>query len=110
MGAPVGNQNAAKGKQWLAAIERALERLGDPSIDPDKPIERTPKMKALDELADAFVRKIKAEGDLGFYKEFGDRLDGKPKQQIEASGPEGGPIESSLTVSFVDAGRVSEQA
>lgn len=110
MGAPAGNKNAAKSKQWMAAIERALERLGDASIDPDKPIERTPKMKTLDALAEAFVKKLQADGDLGFYKEFGDRLDGKPTQQTEISGPEGGPVEASLTVQFVDAGGVPEQA
>jgi hypothetical protein len=82
MSAPLGNQNAAKAKQWSAAIERALERMGDPSVDPDQPVERTPKMKALDTLADQFVAKIAADQDLGFYKEFADRLDGKPAQAI----------------------------
>jgi hypothetical protein len=101
-GAPVGNHNAAKGKQWMAAIERALERMGDPSINPDVPIARSPRMKALDALADAFVRKLDAEQDLGFFREFGDRLDGKPKQQIEASGIDGGPI--TLSVTSDDAG------
>lgn len=88
MGAPLGNQNGAKGKQWAAAIERALARKGDPSIDPDVPIERTPKMKALDALAEAFVAKVESEKDLGFFKELGDRLEGKPAQAV--TGPEGG--------------------
>jgi hypothetical protein len=110
MGAPVGNRFAAKAKQWQAAIERALERMGDPSVNPDQPVERTPKMKTLDALAEAFVKKMQAEGDLGFFKEFGDRLDGKPTQQTEISGPDGGAVESSLTVTFVDASGVSEQA
>lgn len=108
-GAPLGNQNAAKAKQWIAAIERALERRGDPAINPDVPIARAPKMRALDELADKFVAKV-AEADLPFFKEFGDRLDGKPTQQTEISGPDGGAIEQSLTVQFVDAGGVPEQA
>lgn len=97
MPAPIGNQNAAKAKQWTAAIERALERLGDPKADPDKPIERTPKMRALDELADTFVLAAKAgpsyeKGDpwLGVVKEFGDRLDGKAAQAIV--GADGGDL------------------
>jgi len=81
MGAPAGNQNAAKAKLWSAAIERALERMGDPSIDPDTPIARTPKIKALDLLADQFVSKT-ADGDLAFFREFGDRIEGKPAQAI----------------------------
>jgi hypothetical protein len=32
------------------------------------------------------------DGDIQAMKEIGDRLDGKPKQQIEASGEGGGPI------------------
>lgn len=92
MGAPFGNQHAAKAKQWTAAIERALERLGDPSIDPDSPTPRSPRAKALDEMADLFVTRIK--GDTGFqgFREFGDRLDGKPSQQIVHAGDEDQPL------------------
>ena len=85
-GAPEGNQNAAKARQWAAAIERALERRGDPSIDPDVPFERTPRMKALDALAESFIAKLDLEKDLGFYKEFGDRLDGKAAQGVIVAG------------------------
>ena len=99
MAAPVGNQNAAKAKQWAAAIERALERLGAPGINPDEPIERTPKMKALDQLADKFVEKVNA-GELPFFREFGDRLDGKPAQALEHSGPDGSEIQTSIHVKF----------
>lgn len=91
MAAPQGNQNAAKAKQWTAAIERALERMGDPSIDPDSPIPRAPKAKAMDELADTFVRGVKA-GELPFFREFGDRIDGKPSQQLEHTGAGGGSM------------------
>lgn len=93
MGAPVGNQFAAKAKQWAAAIERALERRGDPTIDPDKPVPRTPKMRALDDLAEKFLARTESEAT-GFqgFKELGDRLDGKPTQQTEISGPDGGAI------------------
>lgn len=91
MGAPAGNQHAAKAKQWTAAIERALERRGNPNIDPDSPIERTPKMKALDELADRFIDAVAypSNGMQGF-KELGDRLEGKVTQPI--SGADGGDL------------------
>jgi hypothetical protein len=80
MAAPLGNQNGAKGKQWSAAIERAIERMGDPTIDPDVPIARTPKAKGLDMLAERFLKEVES-GMVGF-KELGDRLDGKPAQTI----------------------------
>ena len=99
MAAPVGNQNAAKAKQWSAAIERALERMADPSIKPDEPVARTPKMKALDQLADTFVQKVSA-GELSFFREFGDRMEGKPTQALEHSGPDGAEIQTSINVKF----------
>lgn len=91
-GAPIGNQNAAKAKQWTAAIERALTRRGDPNINPDSPVERTPKMKALDDLADKFIEQVAlpSNGMQGF-KELGDRLEGKPALAI--TGPDGGPVQ-----------------
>ncbi len=81
MGAPVGNQNAAKAKLWHAAILRALEKRGGGD-----------RAKAMDELAEKLLDAV-ATGDLQALKEFGDRIDGKPAQVIEASGPEGGPIQ-----------------
>lgn len=77
MGAPAGNQNAAKAKKWAAAIERAVERLADPDIDPDVPVPRTAAMKGFDMLADAFVSSYMRDNPIAFYKEFGDRIDGK---------------------------------
>ncbi len=93
-GAPEGNQNAAKARQWSAAIERALERRGDPKINPDSPIERTPRMKALDALADSFIAKLDSEKDLGFYKEFADRLDGKAAQGVIVAGDPDNPLKT----------------
>lgn len=71
MGAPLGNQNAAKAKIWHAAIMRALERR--------KPANE--RIQAIDELADKLLDLV-ATGDLSALKEFGDRLDGKPAQAI----------------------------
>lgn len=92
MAAPLGNQNAAKAKVWSAAVERAIERLGNPDLNPDEPFERSPKMKGLDALADKFVAGASA-GDLGFFKEMGDRLDGKAAQSTELTGANGGAIQ-----------------
>lgn len=70
MGAPAGNQNAAKAKMWSAAIHRALEKRGAGD-----------KLKALDELAEKLLVNCD-QGDLAALKEFGDRIEGKPAQVI----------------------------
>lgn len=80
MAAAPGNQYAAKDKLWRAAIMRALEERS-----------RVAQVEALDLLAEKLLASCD-EGDMAALKELGDRLDGKPKQQIEASGEGGGPI------------------
>ncbi len=75
MAAPKGNRNAAKGKLWAAAIERALER----RIPADQ------RIKAIDELADKLLA-LGYDGDLSALQEIGNRLDGKPAQALELSG------------------------
>jgi hypothetical protein len=79
-GAPKGNQNAAKGKRWADAIERALER---------RTISRSDGIAELDACADALIDCVLAK-DLSAIKELGDRLDGKPKQQVEVANGENG--------------------
>lgn len=78
MAAPKGNSNAAKAKQWSAAIERAL----------DKRVPGKTRAEALDDLAEKLLRQCE-EGDLSALKELGDRLDGKPSQQIDHGNAEG---------------------
>jgi hypothetical protein len=88
MGAPVGNQNAAKAKLWNAAIQRAIERLGSgKELDPND--DRSDFVKGLDRMADEFVKR--QDDGLPFFKELGDRLDGKPAQAI--TGADGGPLQ-----------------
>lgn len=77
MGAPVGNQNAAKGRIWKDAIMRALEARGAGD-----------RVAALNALAEKLLAKC-AEGDLGALKELGDRIDGKSVQPV--AGAEGEP-------------------
>jgi hypothetical protein len=76
MGAPVGNQNAAKAKVWAAAIDRALEARAS----------RLEQKNALDALAEVLLEKA-AHGDITALKELGDRLDGKPTQDLSTSTP-----------------------
>lgn len=83
MGAPVGNQNAAKSKEWKLAIRRALaHKFG--SYD-----------KGLERLASKLVDKAD-EGDMNALKEIGDREDGKPAQAIGGDS-EGIPVSMSVT-------------
>jgi hypothetical protein len=101
MGAPLGNQNAAKAKRWEAAIERALERRANGKPLPD---DVSDLIRGIDAAADEFVGQMFATKDLGYFKEFGDRLDGKAKQQTEVSGPDGAPIPMKTVVNFVSGG------
>ena len=88
MAAAIGNQYAAKSKRWSMAIERALEKRS-----------RVAQVEALDDLAEKLLAKCD-EGDLTALKELGDRLDGKPTQSTELSGPDGQDIPVSLNVTF----------
>lgn len=84
MAAPAGNNNAAKSKLFHDAIRKA-------SIQEDH--------ARLRQMADALLTKA-AEGDIAASMLIRDTLDGKPKQQVEVSGEDGGPVAMSLAVSF----------
>lgn len=79
----------SKQKDWSDALRRAVHResAGKGSA------------KWLDVIANRVVEAA-AEGDAQAFKEIGDRLDGRPKQQTEISGPDGGDIPASITVKF----------
>lgn len=79
MGAPAGNQNAARAKVWSAAVMRALERRS------------TDKRQQIDALAEALIDKG-LEGDMGALKEIGDRLEGKPAQSVTLAGDDEKPL------------------
>lgn len=70
MAAPIGNTNAAKGRDWRDAIRRATARHGEADY-----------RKGLDKLADEFVKAV-SEGDISAFKEYGDRIDGKVPQAL----------------------------
>jgi hypothetical protein len=83
MGAPLGNDNATKGKEWRNAIRRALaHKYGSAS-------------EGLLAVAAKLIDKAE-EGDIAALKEIGDREDGKPAQSIGGD-PEGSPVAMSVT-------------
>jgi len=73
-GAPVGNQNAKKGRMWAKALEREVARLESGDLE-----------AGLARIARRVVR-VADQGDeekaIWAFKEIGDRLDGKPAQAI----------------------------
>ena len=77
----------SKQKDWADALRRAVHResAGKGSA------------KWLDVIANRVVEAA-SDGDAQAFKEIGDRLDGKPKQQTEVSGPDGGAIPTRLVV------------
>ena len=77
MSAPAGNQNARKeNRLWAETIKRAVAQ------------NDAVKLRA---AADKLV-ELAVAGDVSALRELGDRLDGKPKQQIEATGADDGPL------------------
>lgn len=86
MGAPLGNQNASKAYRWKNTIQKRLEEL-----------------QAIEKVADALITKA-LEGDMSAIKELGDRIDGKPKQQVDIGGQEDNPIISEIQIRLVKAG------
>ncbi len=78
MAAPLGNQNAAKGKQFLEALRRALA---------------ADDWRRLKEAAEALATAA-ASGEPWAIEQVANRLDGKPAQQTILTGDhEGGPIQ-----------------
>ena len=76
MAAPLGNKNAVKNRPWADAINRAV--LANDG-------------RRLRAIAEKLLVLAEA-GDVSALRELGDRLDGKPKQQIEATGADDGPL------------------
>ena len=89
MAAPLGNQNAVKAKRWYQAIDRALARRS-----------KGDAIQELDRLADLYLDTIeamtiphgKSGPSISGLSDLRDTLDGKPKQQIEATGADDGPL------------------
>lgn len=96
-GAPKGNKNAAKKRlPWSQALKRSLTRYAAQHGE-DSPNYR----RGLDKVADQVVQQA-AEGNKDAWMELGNRLEGKPGQSVEISGPDGGPVPV-LPFEFVNA-------
>lgn len=97
-GAPEGNQNAVKAKRWNQAIDRALAKRS-----------KGDGIKALDELAEKFLDALEesAQGtekrgpSFSGFDHLRDTLDGKPAQQVNLAGADGGPLKIEV-VKFAD--------
>lgn len=91
-GAPLGNKNAAKGHAWSEAIKRIIEAW------PASPTKegKSNYIIGLEAMAYLFVQKMIDSKDISFFKEFGDRLEGKPAQTVDLgnSDPERGLVVS----------------
>jgi hypothetical protein len=74
IGAQPGNKNAAKGRMFADAINRALQLPG-----------RHERLKRLEAIADKLVT-LAEDGDIQAIREVADRLDGKPAQTIQGDG------------------------
>lgn len=79
-GGQPGNQNATKNRPWAQAIQRALRKRS-----------KSDQIEALDELAEKFLNSVE-EGNVADFKELGDRLDGKPSQQVVHAGDSDNPV------------------
>lgn len=85
-GAPLGNKNGTKNRVWSLAIEKAVQ----------KKYGKKKTLDALMELAEVLLEKCE-DKDIVALKELGDRLEGKPAQSMEVSGPEGEPFKLVFT-------------
>ena len=83
-GAPLGNQNAKKGKLWTDALRKAIAQ------NPHKL--RLAAEKLLDDAS---------EGNIMAIKEIGDRMDGKAVQATTFEDADGNSIINAIEVRFV---------
>ena len=83
-GAPLGNQNAKKGKLWTDALRKAIAQ------NPHKL--RLAAEKLLDDAS---------EGNIMAIKEIGDRMDGKAVQATSFEDADGNSIINAIEVRFV---------
>jgi uncharacterized protein YutE (UPF0331/DUF86 family) len=78
MAAPKGNSNAAKGREWANALERALKRY-------ESKKRKISRGEALERIANTVIEEA-LDGGMWAVQEIGNRMDGKAAQAIELSG------------------------
>lgn len=91
MGAPVGNQNGAKAKEWAQSLQRAMARRAEGDF-----------RVTLAEIADVVVGKA-LDGDKDAWREIADRMDGKTAQAVTVGGDAENPIQAHIIVEYVKA-------
>lgn len=83
-GAPKGNNNAAKGRQFKDALRKALKSDG---------VDKLPK------IAETLVNKA-IEGEQWAVQEVANRLDGRPAQEVALTGEDGGPLKAQISTNW----------
>jgi hypothetical protein len=92
VGAPIGNDNAKKGKLFYEQLRRVLVQ--NDSL----------KLRQVSEkLVDAAI-----EGEPWAVKEIMDRMDGKPVAIQELQGPDGSQLKAGFTLIFEEPGNVTD--
>lgn len=90
-GGQLGNQNAAKGKRFASALETRIAELN-----------------AMPAIVEALITEAMT-GNMAAIKEIGDRLDGKPKQQLDIGGQDGeNPLVTAINIRFVKSSEPSQ--
>jgi phage shock protein A len=89
MAAPEGNTNRATQYRIKRTLEAVLDRRS-----------KAEGRDALEKACEALIDK--AAEDIAAFRELADRLDGRPKQQTELSGPGGGPVETVTRFKLAD--------
>ena len=103
MAAPQGNKNYQKGRQSSRALQRAIEiRSGK------EPTETVEGFSILVEMWDKQIEQALEKSDLAALKEITDRLDGKAVAAVELTGANGNPVESKLSIEYLEAPGSSE--
>jgi len=92
MGAPLGNNNAGRGREATKALESALLRRAGET--PDR--ETISRFSVLEQIWDKQIDKALAgdpkDVDNQSAQMIIDRLEGKPRQSMEISGDEDNPL------------------
>lgn len=89
VGAPEGNSNSAKGKEWHLAIKRALARRGEGDY-----------RKGLDKVAEKVVMAAE-DGDTQAWQDIANRFDGKPSQSVTIAGDPENPMQTVSRIELV---------
>jgi uncharacterized protein YutE (UPF0331/DUF86 family) len=77
-GAPKGNSNAAKGREWANALERALRLY-------ESKKRKISRGQALERIANTVIEEA-LDGGMWAVQEIGNRMDGKAAQSLDITG------------------------